>query len=196
MAIGAPVFTAIGIRFGRRSMLLLTTTSFLLGNILSALGSNYEVIMAGRIVSAAAHGAFLGIAAVYAVELVDRARKGRAVAIVFSGLTASTVLGAPIGAAVGQLFGWRYTFWTMVVFGGIALVGLMAPLPAKSATSTGDHPAGHGDHNSAGMVTGRPTITVMMLPSRAANSTDSTTTRWLTWAAADTVRPCASRSEH
>ncbi|SEN99336.1 Major Facilitator Superfamily protein [Cryobacterium luteum] len=129
VAIGAPVFTAIGTRFGRRSMLLLTTAVFLLGNTLSALGPSYEMIMAGRVVSATAHGAFLGIAAVFAAELVDAKRKGRAVAIVFSGLTASTVLGAPLGAAVGQAFGWRFTFWTLVVFGGIALIGLLTSLP-------------------------------------------------------------------
>lgn len=129
VAIGAPVFTAIGTKFGRRSMLLLTTAVFLLGNALSALSPSYELIMAGRVVSATAHGAFLGIAAVFAAELVDAKRKGRAVAIVFSGLTASTVLGAPLGAAVGQAFGWRFTFWTLVVFGGIALIGLLTSLP-------------------------------------------------------------------
>jgi len=98
VAIGAPLFTALGTRFGRRSMLLATTGVFLLGNLLSALAPTYEAIMAGRVVSAMAHGAFLGIAAVFAAEMVDPARKGRAVAVVFSGLTASTVLGAPIGA--------------------------------------------------------------------------------------------------
>ncbi|MFI6183750.1 MFS transporter [Nonomuraea sp. NPDC051191] len=133
VAIGAPVFTALGTRFGRRSMLLTTTGVFLLGNLVSALGPAYATIMAGRIISAMAHGAFLGIAAVYAAELVDPSRKGRAVAIVFSGLTASTVLGAPIGAAIGQALGWRFTFWTLVVFGGIALLGLIGSLGRRGA---------------------------------------------------------------
>ncbi|MFC0680316.1 MFS transporter [Lysobacter korlensis] len=148
VAIGAPVFTAIGTKFGRRSMLLLTTAVFLLGNTLSALGPGYELIMAGRVVSATAHGAFLGIAAVFAAELVDATRKGRAVAIVFSGLTASTVLGAPLGAAVGQAFGWRFTFWTLVIFGGIALLGLLTSLPrtAKQVAHTAD--AHHHPHES------------------------------------------------
>ncbi|MFI7704023.1 MFS transporter [Nonomuraea sp. NPDC049480] len=160
VAIGAPVFTALGTRFGRRSMLLTTTGVFLLGNLLSALGPAYGTIMAGRIVSAMAHGAFLGIAAVYAAELVEPSRKGRAVAIVFSGLTASTILGAPIGAAVGQALGWRFTFWTLVVFGGIALLGLLASLgraaPATHAhhdhaaeAHEGHHGPGHGTQNAA-----------------------------------------------
>ncbi|MDP3209326.1 MAG: MFS transporter, partial [Rhodoglobus sp.] len=141
VAVGAPVFTAIGTRFGRRSMLLLTTAVFLLGNAVSALGPSYELILAGRVISATAHGAFLGIAAVFAAELVDAKRKGRAVAIVFSGLTAATVLGAPLGAAVGQAFGWRYTFWTLVVFGGIALLGLLTTLPRTAKHKAHPHDA-------------------------------------------------------
>lgn len=150
VAIGAPVFTAIGTKFGRRSMLLLTTAVFLFGNVVSALGPSYELIMAGRVISATAHGAFLGIAAVFASELVDAARKGRAVAIVFSGLTASTVLGAPLGAAVGQAFGWRFTFWTLVVFGGIALLGLLISLPRTAKQGVHAYDAHHA-HDSAGV---------------------------------------------
>jgi predicted MFS family arabinose efflux permease len=150
VAVGAPLFAALGTRFPRRSMLLVTTGIFLAGNLLSALGPTYEVIMGGRVVSAMAHGAFLGIAAVYAAELVDPARKGRAVATVFTGLTASTVLGAPIGAAVGQALGWRFTFWTLVVFGGLALIGLLAFLPQ---VKKGSHPhvgaTGHGPEEVA-----------------------------------------------
>jgi len=141
VAIGAPVFVAAGTRFGRRAMLLTTTAVFLAGNLISALGPTYGTIMTGRIVSATAHGAFLGIAAVFAAELVDPARKGRAVALVFSGLTASTVLGAPLGAAVGQALGWRFTFWTLVVFGGVALIGLLATLPRTGPA------AAHHDHS-------------------------------------------------
>ncbi|MEV2273718.1 MFS transporter [Nonomuraea africana] len=149
VAIGAPVFTALGTRFGRRPMLLLTTGVFLLGNLISALGPSYEAIMAGRIISAMAHGAFLGIAAVFAAELVDPARKGRAVAIVFSGLTASTILGAPIGAAVGQALGWRFTFWTLVIFGGLALLGLLASLPRTAAPQeTQETQHEHHDHHA------------------------------------------------
>ena len=163
VAVGAPVFAALGTRFPRRSMLLATTGVFLAGNLLSAIGPSYAVIMSGRVVSAMAHGAFLGIAAVFAAELVDPARKGRAVATVFTGLTASTVLGAPIGAAVGQALGWRFTFWTLVILGGIALIGLLAFLPATARgdaagshsaepTDRHDHAAGHGaaGHAAAG----------------------------------------------
>jgi DHA1 family inner membrane transport protein len=146
VAVGAPLFVALGLRLPRRLMLLGTATIFVAGNLISALGPSYEMIMVGRVVSAMAHGAFFGIAAVYAAELVDASRKGQAIAVVFAGATAATVLGAPLGAGVGQLFGWRWTFGSLVVFGGIALLGLIALLPRTRTAEAGDARMEHGEH--------------------------------------------------
>src|SRR5690606_1264716 len=109
VAIGAPLFTAIGSKASRRFMLLSSAGIFLAGNAISLFGPTYGWIMTGRIVAALAHGAFFGIAAVFAAELVAAKMKGRAIATVFAGSTAATILGAPIGAAVGQALGWRAT---------------------------------------------------------------------------------------
>jgi predicted MFS family arabinose efflux permease len=158
VAIGAPLFTVLGLRIPRRQMLLLSIGVFVVGNLLSALGPTYSVIMAGRLVAATAHGAFLGIAALYAGDLVGPERKGQAIALVFSGLTAATVLGAPLGAAVGRALGWRFTFWSLVILGGIALVALIALLPRRplaeaTAEAHGyeghDDPHGHADPHAA-----------------------------------------------
>lgn len=145
VAIGAPLFVAIGARVSRPRMLLATAAVFVLGNLVAALGPTYNVIMAGRVISAMAHGAFLGIAAVFAADLVPPQAKGRAIAIVFAGLTASTVLGAPIGAAIGRALGWRATFWSLVLMGLVTLVGLLVMLPrqARAAQAEQDEHAGH-----------------------------------------------------
>ena len=129
VAIGAPLFVALGARVPRRAMLLISSTVFVGGNVLSAVGPTYESILAGRLIAAMGHGAFFGIAAVFAAELVDPARKGRAIAIVFGGFTAATILGAPFGAAIGQALGWRMTFWTLVALGIVGLIGIIALVP-------------------------------------------------------------------
>ena len=133
VAIGAPLFTALGLRVPRRQMLLISIGVFIVGNVISAVGPVYWTIMSGRLIAATAHGAFLGIAALYAGDLVDPARKGRAIALVFSGLTAATVLGAPLGAAVGRALGWRFTFWTLVLLGAVALLSLLFMMPRRTA---------------------------------------------------------------
>ena len=148
VAIGAPLFTAIGSRVSRQRMLVATAAVFVVGNLISALGPSYNMIMAGRIISAMAHGAFLGIAAVFAAELVAPQVKGRAIATVFAGLTASTVLGAPIGAAVGRAFGWRATFWSLVLMGVVTLIGLVVLLPRRRREAHTAHvEATHSSHD-------------------------------------------------
>ncbi|MGW4242203.1 MFS transporter [Nocardia sp. NPDC004722] len=151
VALGAPLFTALGSRVSRRFMLLATTGVFLAGNLLSLFGPTYGVILTGRVIAALAHGAFFGIAALFAAELVSKAKQGRAIATVFAGSTAATILGAPIGAAVGKALGWRATFGTLVLFGVIAAVGLILLIPKTigreraRAVQTHDHAHSHDD---------------------------------------------------
>ena len=147
VAIGAPLFVALGSRLSRRFMLLLSSTVFVGGNLLSALGPTYESILAGRLIAAMGHGAFFGIAAVFAAELVDPSRKGRAIAIVFGGFTAATILGAPFGAAIGQALGWRMTFWSLVVLGIVGLIGIVALIPRVRAARNEGHD-GHDGHEA------------------------------------------------
>ncbi|WP_459082404.1 MFS transporter [Mesorhizobium sp. A623] len=154
VAIGAPLFALIALRLPRRMTLIASLVVFVVGNIISAVGPNYETIMAGRLISAAAHGAFLGIAALAAGDMVDPARKGRAIALVFTGVTISTVLGAPLGAAVGRAFGWRFTFWSLVLLGAAALILLIFLLPRtreRAANAHGAHGAddAHDTHHHA-----------------------------------------------
>lgn len=153
VAVGAPLFTVLGLRLPRRLMLLLSLGVFTAGNLISALGPDYASVMLGRLVAASAHGAFLGIAALAAGDMVDPRRKGQAIAIVFSGLTAATVLGAPLGAAVGRALDWRFTFWTLVLAGILALVALLVWLPrrkeahAPARQADDHHDAHHGHHD-------------------------------------------------
>ncbi|GLY64909.1 MFS transporter [Amycolatopsis taiwanensis] len=156
VAIGAPLFAAFSGKASRRTMLLTAAGIFLVGNVISLTGLNYGWIMSGRVVAALAHGAFFGIAAVFAAELVAPKLKGRAIATVFAGSTAATILGAPIGAAIGRALGWRATFGTLVLFGAIALVGLLVLVPRSIGRArvrqisdghehNHDHSHGHAD---------------------------------------------------
>ncbi|MVU81712.1 MFS transporter [Nocardia sp. ET3-3] len=155
VAIGAPLFTAIGGRVSRRFMLLATTGVFLVGNTLSLLGPTYDVILSGRVIAALAHGAFFGIAALFAAELVSKGKQGRAIATVFAGSTAATILGAPIGAAVGRALGWRATFGTLVLFGLLAALGLILLIPRTigreraRTVADGTHDHAHADGHAA-----------------------------------------------
>jgi DHA1 family inner membrane transport protein len=124
VVVGALLLTAATTRLPRKPVLLALLVLFIAGNVLTALSPDYGVAMAGRIVAALSHGAFFGIGSVVAADLVAPEKKARAIAIMFTGLTAANVFGVPFGTFLGQQFGWRSTFWAISVIGVIALVGI------------------------------------------------------------------------
>ncbi len=105
--------------------------AFVAGNALSALAPSYAVLMAGRVVSALAFGTFFGVANVVAVRLVDEGSLGKALGLLASGLTVSTVVGVPFGTFVGQQLGWRWAFWLVAALGVLALLGIAALVPKE-----------------------------------------------------------------
>ncbi len=134
--VGALGLTAATTRLPRKPVLLGLLVLFIVGNTLSAIAPTYEVMMSGRVIAALCHGAFFGIGSVVAANMVDRSKRASAVALMFTGLTASNVLGVPFGTFLGQALGWRSTFWAIVAIGVVALVGVLVLVPAVRVTES------------------------------------------------------------
>jgi DHA1 family inner membrane transport protein len=131
VVVGAPLLTMAGARLPRKTLLLVLMSLFLAGNLLSALAPTYAVLMIGRIVAAFSHGAFFGVGAVVAAELVTPDKRARALSLMFSGLSLANALGVPAGTAIGQHLGWRAAFWTVVVIAVIGFLGVAVLVPAR-----------------------------------------------------------------
>jgi DHA1 family inner membrane transport protein len=138
VAAGAPLLTAAATRIPRKTVLLSLMAIFIAGNLLSALAPTYGLLMAGRIVSSLAHGAFFGVGSVVAAGLVAPERRASAIALMFTGLTAANVLGVPLGTFVGQQLGWRATFWIVTALGVVAFAGIVALVPRQPADPDAD----------------------------------------------------------
>lgn len=130
VAIGAPIMALLTAKLPRKKTLLLLMVIFIFGNIMCALGYSYDFLMLARIITALCHGAFFGIGAVVAANLVPPNRRASAVALMFTGLTLANVLGVPLGTALGQALGWRSTFWAVAVIGVLSLLALYSKLPS------------------------------------------------------------------
>ncbi|MFC8449059.1 MFS transporter [Kitasatospora sp. NPDC057223] len=129
VVIGAPLMTVLGTKISRKRMLMLLMGLFIAGNVLSALAPVFPVMVAGRLVASLAHGAFFGIGAVVAADLVAPAKKAGAIAMMFTGLTVANVVGVPLGTYVGQAAGWRTTFFLVAALGVLGLVGIVKLVP-------------------------------------------------------------------
>lgn len=140
--LGAPVMTALGNKISRKTMLMFLMGLFIVGNALSALAPTFGIMLAGRIIASLAHGAFFGIGAVVAADLVAPARKAAAIAIMFTGLTVANIVGVPAGTLIGQTISWRVTFAAVAGLGVIGLLGiakLVPPMPrSQSANLRGE----------------------------------------------------------
>ena len=132
VAIGAPFMALATARLPRKAALVALMGVFIIGNLLCAVAGDYDLLMFARVVTALCHGAFFGIGSVVAASLVPANRRASAVALMFTGLTLANVLGVPLGTALGQVAGWRSTFWAVTGIGVVALLGLLRFLPRQA----------------------------------------------------------------
>ncbi len=135
IAVGGPLMTIVTGRVPRRTLLIWLTVIFAAGQLACAMAPGFASMLVLRVLVAIAHGVYFGAAMVVAISLVREDRQGMAVAIVLAGLTVSNILGVPAGTAIGNMFGWRATFWAMFGLGIISIVAMLALLPRTSASS-------------------------------------------------------------
>ena len=138
VVIGAPIMAIITNRLPRKTTLIGLASTFVIGNLLCALAPGYATLMAARVFTAFCHGAFFGIGAVVAADLVPRNQRSSAIALMFTGLTLANVLGVPLGTALGQAAGWRSTFWVVSGIGLDRGGGAGGWLPARIPMQAGN----------------------------------------------------------
>lgn len=153
VAVGGPVLALFTGRVPRKTLLLAYVAIFALGHVASALAPDYPLLMTARIATALVHGAYFGTAMVLATSIVPENRRGFAVALLLSGLTVANVIGVPIGAAIGNTFGWRTTFWAVAGLGSLALIAVALLVPADKGA-----PASAGNLLGELKALGRPPV--------------------------------------
>lgn len=136
--LGAPILTSLTSRIPRKNLLLWIMVIFILGNTLAASATSVIVLLVARIISALAHGVFMSIGSTIAADLVPENRRASAISIMFTGLTVATITGVPFGTYIGQQFGWRFAFVTIVIIGIIGLIAnsILVPGDLRKGTQT------------------------------------------------------------
>ncbi|WP_052372570.1 MFS transporter [Amycolatopsis taiwanensis] len=132
-AIGSPVLSAASGRWERRRLLVAALAVTALGNALAALAPNYGLLLVARVVTAAGAAVFTPVASAVAAELAPPERRGRAVAVVFGGLTIALILGVPVGNLISLQVGYRGVFLLVALFALAAAVAVRMLLPTVSA---------------------------------------------------------------
>jgi predicted MFS family arabinose efflux permease len=132
-AIGAPFITALVAHWRDRQILLLATALLGLGSLLMSASPNLLTLLAIRFVVGLGHGVFMAVASDAATRLVEPQRSGRALSVVWIGLTLALAFGVPIGTYLGSVWSWRVIFLTIGALSVAGMLGLALCMPRGGA---------------------------------------------------------------
>lgn len=137
-ALAAPLGMVFAGGTDRRLLLLGFTALVVLSNILVACAQSLEMALVGRALLGVSVGGFWTFAAAVGRWLVRPEDGNRATAVVMSGISVGTVVGVPLGSALGHLLDWRFSFLAVagVALGVFVAQAIMLPsLKLSSAQS-------------------------------------------------------------
>src|SRR5216683_3364397 len=131
-AVAAPLAAALSASFERRSVPITGMAVFALGNLACAAAPDFITLIVARLVTAVAAALYMPSAMAYAGAAVPNDQRGRALGLVGGGVTASLVLGVPLGTWIGTVGNWRWPFLVVAGLAAIAIVGLITGVPRRA----------------------------------------------------------------
>ncbi|MEV5967829.1 MFS transporter [Kribbella sp. NPDC051952] len=132
-AVGAPILSTLTGRWERRTLLIAALVLAALGNLIAAVATDYSVLIVGRVVAAFGAAVYTPAATLFATGLLPPEERGRAVAIVFGGLTFALVLGVPAGSLLGPTLGYKGVFALITAVAVLVAIVERAALPKLAA---------------------------------------------------------------
>lgn len=129
-AIAAPAIPLLTQRYDRKAVLLALTGLLVASNALAASASSLVALLAARVLLGVALGGFWSMAAALSMRLAPEHLFARAMSVVLTGVSIATVCAAPVGAWMGEAWGWRSTFSAAAGLSALTLAAQWAALPA------------------------------------------------------------------
>ncbi|MFO1442522.1 MFS transporter [Bacillus sp. Bva_UNVM-123] len=134
-AILAPILLTITQRIERKLLTIISLIIFLIGNIIVVFSPFYSILIVGRVISAASGSLLIALCLTIVPKVVTEQYRARAIGVVFMGISASLVLGVPVGLILGNAFSWRAPFVMVSILTFVSIIGVhfflekMAPNP-------------------------------------------------------------------
>lgn len=117
-------------KFDRRHVLLSFSVLLIISSIMVAIADNFAFLLFGRVLLGIALGGFWTMSAATIMRLVPEKSVPRALAIMFSGVSAATVFAAPVGSFLGDIISWRAVFMLAAGIGVITFIVQFMTLPS------------------------------------------------------------------
>ena len=131
-ALLAPLVLLATGRWPRKQVLMLALVLFTAGNAVCAMADSLPFLLAGRVLMGLG-AVFTPVAAGIAVSLVAPAQRGKALALVFLGMSLSYAIGLPLGSWLGLHYGWHTPVWGVTGLSVLAILAVAWRVPAVLA---------------------------------------------------------------
>ncbi|MFC0524654.1 MFS transporter [Pontibacillus salicampi] len=123
-AIAGPLLLAATSNVERKKLTQWSLVVFFIGNVIAIIAPSYSVLMAARVIAAASGALLVVLCVTLASNIASEAYRGRAIGLVFMGISGSLVLGVPFGLMLGNAFGWRAPFILIAFLTIICIAGV------------------------------------------------------------------------
>ncbi|MGO4699298.1 MFS transporter [Paenibacillus sp. 2TAB26] len=128
-AVGTPILMALTAKMDRLKLLLYSLGLFIAANLLTFILSGFGFFIAARIITALGAGVVTVNALSIAAKIAQPGKQASAIANVTMGITASLIIGVPLGRMVASAFGWKAVFLAIAIVGGLAMLVIAAVIP-------------------------------------------------------------------
>lgn len=122
VVVGAPTIAASVAKYPRHRVMIALALALTVGNALTFLAPSFELVAVARFLAGLPHGAYFGIGALVAADVLGPGKRAKGVAFVLMGLTVANVVGVPLGTFLGQQWGWRSAFVVVTAIFAVATV--------------------------------------------------------------------------
>ncbi|QEU12570.1 MFS transporter [Dermabacter vaginalis] len=133
VVVGAPTVSLLGVKIARPKLIMLLALGLLVGSVLSATMPVFGLLVPARFLAGLPHGAFFGVAALLAADVMGPGNQGKGIALALMGLTVANLLGVPLLTAFGQQLGWRTAYWIVAGVFALAILLLFLAIPPQEA---------------------------------------------------------------
>ena len=129
VVVGAPTIAGSVAKYPRHRVMVGLALALTVFNALTFLLPTFELVAASRFLAGLPHGAYFGIGALVAADVLGPGNRAKGVAFVLTGLTVANVVGVPLGTYLGQQVGWRAAFMVVTAIFAAATVFIAIFVP-------------------------------------------------------------------
>ena len=121
-------------RFKRFHLLIAYCIVFCLGNLLSLVAPNFEVLLISRILIGSVSGALLAVGVTFIPELLGPSKVSMAISVIYAAFSVAMVIATSAGKMIADTWNWHVDMAIVLVLCVVVCAVMIALMPREGAT--------------------------------------------------------------